>query len=990
MDAPSYAKAPGGRRFGLRERLLLGLLLGALGTVMVAVVGWISFQRVVDSQQDIIRHTLPTADALHDAVRGNARLAAQAPRLARADSMAELEQLRALVNQDLPLIRDRLAALDSPQVEPELRARLQATGDTLSLRLATMGETVAARLRLRDTRAQAGHALREQIAALKGLAQTQADNAMALLVSTLTTLLQTETWGLSPTVVDRRATGDRLLDRDLDSLERMHELSLTAHGLGALVDRLDELDTLARVEAARSDFDAQLSLLARRVDDIAAPGGRVQGSALHHALATALAPGGAFALRATELELRVRSDALQAEVGTLTTELDALAGELIHRGGRILAAAGLAAERSATTGVIAFGVIGAALLIITALVSIQILRRHTLGRLLALEKATLALAAGKRDVSIDTSGDDELSSLSFALERFRNDAIERDRLAEALRLQREELEHQVVVRTLELSDSNIALAHETAEHAAARIEAEKADRAKTAFLGTVSHELRTPMAGILGLLELLEDTSTLPAQQQYVAQIRAAATLLLELLEDMLDFARIEAGGVQVERSAFSLRETVNNVFAVQGTRAATRGLALVADIATEVSDSLFGDRRKLSQILLNLIGNAIKFSDEGAVTVVIKPGQQPGKLCFAVKDHGIGIAPARQREIFEPFVQVRDSDRHHAGTGLGLAVCKRLVEAMGGEIGVRSALGQGTTVSFELEFEQGQPPALPSADERAKRLISSHTILVVEDDDVNRLVIERFLSTLGQHAVCAGNIQSALDTMAEQDVELALVDMNLPDGDGRELLTRLRGLPHGGQIPAVLMSAHVPASEVQFLLDSGFSAFLSKPFTRAQLEALLVRELESDKPAATEARHGPDAARPSGDQPLLNGEPDAAEWVNARFLQAEQEALGEAVLAQIASVFLAQGQSLVADLRAAAQAREPGECKKHAHKLRGAASNVGLARLAQVAGALEDDILAGLPGESLPQRAQVLEQAYLRSASELERAIGRQADIQP
>src|SRR5690606_22630018 len=160
------AKARGARRFGLRERLLLGLLLGALGTVVVAVVGWLSFQRVVDSQQDIIRHTLPTADALHDAVRGNARLAAQAPRLARADSMVELEQLRALVNQDLPLIRDRLAALDSPHVEPELRARLQASGDTLSARLDTMAETVAARLRLRDRRAQAGHTLREQIALL--------------------------------------------------------------------------------------------------------------------------------------------------------------------------------------------------------------------------------------------------------------------------------------------------------------------------------------------------------------------------------------------------------------------------------------------------------------------------------------------------------------------------------------------------------------------------------------------------------------------------------------------------------------------------------------------------------------------------------------------------------------------------------------------------------------------------------------------------------
>ncbi|MBP6762659.1 MAG: response regulator [Thauera sp.] len=981
MDAPSYAKAPGARRFGLRERLLLGLLLGALGTVLVAVVGWLSFQRVVDSQQDIIRHTLPTADALHDAVRGNARLAAQAPRLARADSTAELEQLRALVNQDLPLIRDRLAALDSPHVEPELRARLQASGDTLSARLDTMAETVAARLRLRDRRAQAGHTLREQIALLNDLAQTQSDNAMALLVSTLTSLLHGDGGVLSFGARERRAAGDRLLDRDLDSLERMHELGLTVHGLGALVDRLDELDTMAGVDAARSDFESRLALLARRVGDIAAPGARQQASALHQALAAALAPEGAFALRNTELELRARSDALQVEVGTLTTELDALAGELIHRGGRILAAAGLKAERSATTGVIAFGVIGAALLIITALVSIQVLRRHTLGRLLALESATLALAAGQRDVSIDTSGDDELASLSRALERFRNDAVERDRLAEALRRQSEDLEHQVAARTMELSSSNAALAHEMEEHAAARIEAEKADRAKTAFLGTLSHELRTPMAGILGLLEVLEDTRLLPAQQHYIAHMRAAATLLLELLEDMLDFARIEAGGVHVERSAFTLRDTIEDVFAVQGTRAAARGLELRADISPELPQHLLGDHRKLSQILLNLVGNAIKFSDEGAVIVRIRPGATPGALVFAIEDHGIGIEPARQREVFEAFVQVRDSGRHHGGTGLGLAVCKRLVEAMGGDIHIRSAPGAGTTVSFELVFEAAQPPAALALDASGETLTDCHRVLLVEDDEVNRLVAERFLQALGQQVVCASDIDSALKLVAQQAVDIALVDMNLPDGDGRDLLQRLRRLPHGRHIPAVLMSAHVPPQEVPSLLDAGFAAFLSKPFSRSQLQHLLVSQLGSTAPRAKDASvQGMDAedtdAKPAAQDQAGT---DSAPWIAPHFLEAEREALGDAVLQQIAHVFQTQGDALVAELVSTAQAGQVKGCGKLAHKLRGAASNLGLTRLERLAAELEDDIATGMPGETLADRVAALQQAYLHSVQALQ-----------
>ena len=161
MDAPSYVKAPLQRRFGLRERLMLGLLLGALGTIIVAVVGWLSFQRVVSSQQAIVRETLPTADALHDAVRGNARLAALAPRLTRADTLDELAQFRSALNTELPLIRSRLATLDSPHVEAELRARLRATGDALAAQLDTMADTIAARLHLRDARAAAARTLRD-------------------------------------------------------------------------------------------------------------------------------------------------------------------------------------------------------------------------------------------------------------------------------------------------------------------------------------------------------------------------------------------------------------------------------------------------------------------------------------------------------------------------------------------------------------------------------------------------------------------------------------------------------------------------------------------------------------------------------------------------------------------------------------------------------------------------------------------------------------
>lgn len=982
MSVRSYVKPALRRRFGLRERLVLALVFGALATVLVAVVGWISFQRVVSSQQAIIRDTLPAADALHEAVRGNARLAALAPRLARVESAAELEHLRTVLGSESARIRERLAALQSPHVEPELHTRLQATGEALAVRLEAMGDTIATRLALRASRTHAAGRLREAIDGLDSLARMHTENATALLVATLTGLLQAAGEGARVVVPSppppqgsaSDAARDRVLDLDLDTLERMHEFTLAVHAIAFLIDRLDEVDSAERLQSARADLARHLALLERRVRDIPDPAARAQGRLLHDVVASALADGGAVDLRSLEIELRARSDALQNELGSLTTELDALAGELIHRGGRILAAAGSAAERSATSGLIAFGIIAAALLLTTAVVIRYVLRRHALGRLLALEQATLALAAGQRDVVIDTTGDDELASLSRALERFRNDAIERDRLAEALRLQQLELENQVLARTAELREANAALAHEMTEHATARVAAEKADHAKTAFLGTLSHELRTPMSGILGLLELLEASPPAADRAHYLAQMRAAATLLLELLEDMLDFARIEAGGVHLDSLTFSLRDTVNDVFAVQGARAAARGLALVADIDPVVADAVVGDRRKLSQILLNLVGNAIKFSDEGAVTVRVGPGTRPDAVRFAVEDHGIGIDPARQAEVFEPFVQVRDSGRHHAGTGLGLAVCRRLVRAMGGDIGLVSAPAQGTTVRFELLLPAA--PARPAVDARPASsgvrapLAPGHRVLVVEDDEVNRMVVERFLNGLGQHAVCVADIHGALQALGEQAVDLALIDMNLPDGDGREMLARMRALPAHAGTPAVLMSAHIPGHQVEGLLATGFGAFLSKPFTRARLGEVLAGLLAGPVPEA-------DGASGAVTEPV-----QATAWVNHAFLRAEEEALGREVLDSIVEVFRAQGQTLVAALTAGAEAGDAEQCGRLAHKLRGAAFNLGLDRLGHCAAGLEQAIAQIVTDGTLVARAHALVEVYGRTLAALDGAL--------
>ena len=391
--------------------------------------------------------------------------------------------------------------------------------------------------------------------------------------------------------------------------------------------------------------------------------------------------------------------------------------------------------------------------------------------------------------------------------------------------------------------------------------AEAANQAKSQFLANMSHDIRTPMNGIIGMTELVLDTDLTAEQREHLMMVKASADSLLRLLDDILDFAKIEARKLDIEPLEFQLRESLGSTIKAMAVRAHIKGLELACRIAPSVPDALVGDAARLRQILVNLVGNAIKFTKRGEVVVEVEAlaaeisltGVLPNDvvhLHFSVRDTGVGIPIEKQGVIFEPFVQADSSTtRHYGGTGLGLAICAELVTLMGGRIWVESAPGQGSTFHFTVELgRQGDqdlgmiPPALsplqhtpaPTFDSRhplgappATDLMQPRLhILLAEDNIENQTLAVRLLERRGHTVVVASTGGEVLTAWRREAFDLILMDVQMPEMDGLETTAAIRVEERrsGRHIPIIAMTAHAMAGDRQRCLEAGMDEYISKP----------------------------------------------------------------------------------------------------------------------------------------------------------------------
>ncbi|MBO2606801.1 TMAO reductase system sensor histidine kinase/response regulator TorS [Shewanella algae] len=917
----------------LTGRLMLAFCLLALLLLLLVTLGNLSLYWVKGADSFLYEKALPASEAARQLSQSATSLAENAQRLGTVADEKQRQYLGRRLSLESNRMLAAIATLEQLAVPDS--ANLKQAAATIIAELTLLGEQTGERLERTQALKQKGLLLVQ--------ASKQADNLLRSELAVLDSVIIAK---LSQ--IPGAAAVDDIIELDLSSAEQLNRALKLTHKialLGQIFAAADApQDLVGAINHSPLTDDALSPGLLKRIPvaDLVRDPGRAEALEAEFARLDQVTAGQQLAEAIWQLQQQLEqrqlviSDNLKSMEQTVDAALEGQQQQLNlarrdYLGQLNWASAGL------------WGT-GALMLLLILFVSWQVIYKGIARRLSDATQALSRLSLGDTNVSIRSYGDDELTAMASALEAFKQKTAHNQKLQQDLQRTAAELtEHKLALE--------LKVAERTRELAQTNAQLEEASQAKSLFLATMSHEIRTPLNGLLGTLSLLGQAELPAKARQMLALSQYSGTQLQTVLNDILDFSRLEQGRLLNEPRAVELPALLNEVTAIMLAGANLAGLELRL-LKPELPEWVWLDGPKLRQVLFNLLGNAIKFTAKGSVTLEVSI--EDARLCFSVTDTGIGIRPEAMAHLFTPYA----TEATHAsarGTGLGLSISRDLVQLMNGSesgddlaIEVISTPGQGSRFSFSVPLqpcEQGeqQSSSLPQS-EIAKR------VLLVEDNRVNALVAQGFLAHLGHESLLCVSLAEARNVLLDNTsgpFDAVMLDLQLSDGSGSELLPELRQ-QLGTKVPIAAFTAQLQTQDMADYQAMGFDIVLGKPLGLQALANWLGVVSGSNQ---SDERHKEEDTQALG---LKSLNTDNTQWLALEQLEQDLQVLGKATLLEMRQQFVDSCDAQLQALQAADGQRDIQAAKLHA--LKGSSGNMGLEALHLRCAALEQAIKTGKP----------------------------------